>query len=244
MPAWMDVVAERHPHHALWPLLRVRRGWGASVARTGAPGLVTAWLLSTVPAPRSYEPLLPPLPRCSWAVSYAALTTVRGPRAAGGGGRSVISMRGPAAAGTRDTPRRRQPRPGTSPTRPLRLRWIRWQAGSIPCTRSTVLRARLPGQAGVFTTFMVAGKIHGETLVLGWVADHPGTPGLGPHHRRGGPRGGRMHGASSSPSHRGVRLWCSRCSACIWPRTMSPGSTCCWSSRPARRNGPPISAWV
>lgn len=165
MPAWMDVVAGAIP-----TTLRGRffafAGVGASVAGLGA-GLVTAWLLSTVPAPRSYG-LCFLLCAVFMAVSYAALTTVREPPPAAGP--SVISMRGQL---------RRVP---AILRGDANLAWylaaracaaVGTMAGGFYTVYALTVLGAPAWQAGVFTTFMVAGKIVGD-LVLGWVADHLG----------------------------------------------------------------------
>ena len=165
MPAWMDVVAGAIP-----TTLRGRffafAGVGASVAGLGA-GLVTAWLLSTVPAPRSYG-LCFLLCALFMAVSYAALTTVREPPPAAGP--SVISMRGQL---------RRVP---AILRGDANLAWylaaracaaVGTMAGGFYTVYALTVLGAPAWQAGVFTTFMVAGKIVGD-LVLGWVADHLG----------------------------------------------------------------------
>ena len=165
MPAWMDVVGGAIP-----TTLRGRffafAGVGASVAGLGA-GLVTAWLLSAVPAPRSYG-LCFLLCALFMAVSYAALTSVRETPVPAG--RSVISMRGQL---------RRVPailRGDANLVWYLAARAcasVGTMAGGFYTVYAITALGAPAWQAGVFTTFMIGGKIVGD-LTLGWVADHLG----------------------------------------------------------------------
>jgi MFS family permease len=165
MPAWMDVVAGAIP-----TTLRGRffafAGVGASLAGLGA-GLVTAWLLAAVPAPRSYG-LCFLLCALFMAVSYAALTSVRERPVPAGP--PAMSMRGQL---------------GRVPSilrGDANLAWylaaracaaVGTMAGGFYTVYAITTLGAPAWQAGVFTTFMIAGKIAGD-LTLGWVADHLG----------------------------------------------------------------------
>lgn len=165
MPAWMDVVAGAVP-----TTLRGRffafAGVGASVAGLGA-GLVTAWLLSAVPAPRSYG-LCFLICALFMTVSYAALTSVREiPRPAGPSNFSMRGQLGRVPAILRGD---------------ANLAWflaaracgsVATMAGGFYTVHAITSLGAPAWQAGMFTTFMVAGKILGD-LTLGWVADHLG----------------------------------------------------------------------
>ena len=165
MPAWMDVVGSAIP-----TTLRGRffafAGVGASLAGLGA-GLITAWLLSVVPAPRSYG-LCFLLCALFMAVSYVALTSVREKPVAPGP--SDVSMGGQL---------RRVPailRGNANLAWYLAARAcgsVATLAGGFYTVYAITTLGAPAWQAGVFTTFMVGGKIVGD-LTLGWVADHLG----------------------------------------------------------------------
>jgi MFS family permease len=165
MPAWMDVVGRAIP-----TTLRGRffafASMAAGVAGLGA-GLVTAWLLSVVPAPQSYG-ICFLLCALFMALSYLALAAVREPD--GPVGVPMVSLghhlrRVPALVrGDRN------------------LAWFlaarviasMGTAGTAFYTVYALSALAAPAwQAGVFTTSIVVGKLAGDA-VLGWVADHVG----------------------------------------------------------------------
>jgi MFS family permease len=165
MPAWMDVVGRAIPTRLRGRFFAVA-GMGASVAGLGA-GLVTAWLLSVVPAPRSYA-ICFLLAALLLALSYVALARVREPAGPAGAPRS---------------PLRHQLRRVPALVRGDRnLAWylvarVVASVGTAATGFYTVYALGALGapawQAGVFTTSIVVGKLAGDA-VLGWVADHAG----------------------------------------------------------------------
>ena len=167
MPAWMDVVAGAIP-----TTLRGRffafAGVGASLAGLGA-GLITAWLLSAVPAPRSYG-LCFLLCALFMAVSYAALTSVREKPVARGSVRRLD-----AAASCRRVP--------AILRGDANLAWYLaaracGSVGTMAGGFYTVYAITDPGRAArgrrvCSPPSWSRGKIVGD-LTLGWVADHLG----------------------------------------------------------------------
>ena len=165
MPAWMDVVGRAIPTRLRGRFFAVA-GMAASVAGFGA-GLVTAWLLSAVPAPRSFG-ICFLLAALLLALSYVALACVREPAGPAGAPRS---------------PLRHQLRRVPALVRGDRnLAWylvarVVASVGTAATGFYTVYALGVLGapawQAGVFTTSIVVGKLAGDA-VLGWVADHAG----------------------------------------------------------------------
>ena len=165
MPAWMDVVGRAIPTRLRGRFFAVA-SMGAGVAGLGA-GLITAWLLSAVPAPRSYA-ICFFLAALVLALSYVALTRVREPAGPAGAPRS---------------PLRHQLRRVPALVRGDRnLAWylvarVVASVGTAATGFYTVYALGVLGapawQAGVFTTSIVVGKLAGDA-VLGWVADHAG----------------------------------------------------------------------
>ena len=118
---------------------------GAGVAGLGA-GLVTAWLLSAVPAPRSYG-ICFLLAALFLALSYVALASVREP--AGPAGRALTL--GPASSPARPRARARQPQPRLVPRR-ARLASVGTAAGGFYTVYALTVLGAPAWQAGVFTT--------------------------------------------------------------------------------------------
>lgn len=165
MPAWMDVVGRAIPTTLRGRFFAVS-SMLAGVAGLGA-GLVTAWLLSSVPAPRSYG-ICFLATALFMALSYVALASVREP--AGPAGVPMTSIRHhlrrvPALVrGNRN------------------LAWflaarvlasVGTAAGGFYTVYALTVLGAPAWQAGVFTTAIIMGKLAGDA-VLGWVADHAG----------------------------------------------------------------------
>jgi MFS family permease len=165
MPAWMDVVGRAIPTTLRGRFFAIA-SMSAGVAGLGA-GLVTAWLLSAVPAPRSYG-ICFLFTALFMALSYVALASVREP--AGPEGVPMTSVRHHL---------RRVP---ALVRGDLNLAWYLGArviasvgtAGGGFYTVYALSELGAPAwQAGVFTTAIIVGKLLGDA-VLGWVADHAG----------------------------------------------------------------------
>jgi MFS family permease len=165
MPAWMDVVGRAIPTTLRGRFFAIA-SMSAGVAGLGA-GLVTAWLLSAVPAPRSYG-ICFLFTALFMALSYVALASVREP--AGPAGVPMTSLRQHL---------------GRVPALVRGDRNLAWYLGARVLASVgtagggfyTVYALSGLGapawQAGVFTTAIIVGKLAGDA-VLGWVADHAG----------------------------------------------------------------------
>jgi len=165
MPAWLDVVGRAIPTR-LRGRFFAATSMSAGVAGLGA-GLVTAWLLATVPAPRSYG-ICFVIAALFLGLSYVALASVKEPD-------------GPAAAAATSLARQLRRVPGL-----LRgdrnLAWylatrLFATVGGVASGFYTAYALAVLGtpawRAGVFTTAIIVGKLAGDA-VLGWVADHAG----------------------------------------------------------------------
>jgi MFS family permease len=165
MPAWMDVVGRAIPTRQRGRFFAVA-SMSAGVAGLGA-GLVTAWLLSTVPAPRSYGVCFL-LASLFLGLSYVALASVHEPP-------------GPAGVPMTSLAERLRRVPGL-----LRddrnLAWflatrllatVGGVAGGFYTVYALTVLGTPAWRAGVFTTAIIVGKLAGDA-VLGWVADHAG----------------------------------------------------------------------
>jgi MFS family permease len=165
MPAWMDVVGRAIPTTLRGRFFAVT-SMSAGVAGLGA-GLVTAWLLSAVPPPRSYG-ICFLITTLFMGLSYLALASVREP---------------PGPAGVPMAPLAQQLRRVPGLLRGDRnLAWylatrLFGTVGGVASGFYTVYALTALGtpawRAGVFTTFIIVGKLVGDA-VLGWAADHVG----------------------------------------------------------------------
>lgn len=165
MPAWMDVVGRAIP-----TTLRGRFFGTANVVASGGGllgSLLVAWLLATVPPPRSYG-LCFLIAFVFLAVSYVALAAAREPAGAG-----------PTASSSLAAYLRRMP---ALVRGDRNLSWFLIARGfAILGTMSNgfytvyglrVLDAR-EWQVGAYTTALLAGQVVGN-LALGWLADRAG----------------------------------------------------------------------
>jgi MFS family permease len=165
MPAWMDVVGRAVPTRLRGRFFAVT-SMSAGVAGLGA-GLVTAWLLSTVPAPRSYG-ICFLIAALFLGLSYVALATVSEPP-------------GPAPAPvTRLADRLRRVPALLRGDRNLAwflasrlLATVGGVAGGFYTVYALTVLGTPAWRAGVFTTAIIVGKLAGDA-VLGWVADRVG----------------------------------------------------------------------
>jgi MFS family permease len=165
MPAWMDVIGRAVP------ITRRGRFFATANVIAAAGGMLgsvlVAWLLATVPAPRSYG-LCFLAAFVFLAISYAALASAREP--AGGA---------PAAAVPLTAYLRRMP---ALLRRDRNLAWFLAARGVATLGTMAngfytvyglrVLDAR-EWHVGTFTTFFLGGQVAGN-LVLGWLADRAG----------------------------------------------------------------------
>jgi MFS family permease len=165
MPAWMDVVGRAIPTTLRGRFFAIS-SMSAGIAGLGA-GLVTAWLLSSVPAPRSYG-ICFLFTALFMALSYVALASVSEPP-------------GPPAVPITSLRHRLRRIPAL-----LRddrnLAWylaarvlasVGAVAGGFYTVYALTVLAAPAWQAGVFTTTIIVGKLVGDAL-LGWVADRVG----------------------------------------------------------------------
>jgi MFS family permease len=165
MPAWMDVVGRAIPATRRGRFFAVT-SMSAGVAGLGA-GLVTAWLLAAVPAPRSYG-ICFVIAFLFLGLSYVALVSVKEPD-------------GPAAAPVTSLARQLRRVPGLLrgdrnlawylATRPFAT--IGGAASGFYTAYALTVLGTPVWRAGVFTTAIIVGKLAGDA-VLGWVADHAG----------------------------------------------------------------------
>ena len=165
MPAWMDVVGRAIPTRLRGRFFALTSMF-AGVAGLGA-GLVTAWILAAVPAPRSYG-LCFLVASGFLLLSYVALASVKEP---------------PGPAGTPAASLARQLRrvPALLRANP-NLAWflttrafatVGGVAGGFYTVYAITVLGTPAWRAGVFTTAIIVGKLAGDA-VLGWVADRAG----------------------------------------------------------------------
>jgi MFS family permease len=165
MPAWMDVVGRAIPTRLRGRFFALSSMF-AGVAGLGA-GLVTAWILAAVPAPRSYGVCF--LVASGFLLlSYVALASVKEPPGPAGVPPASLAQQ------LRRVPALLRANPNLAwflATRAFAT--VGGVAGGFYTVYAITVLGMPAWRAGVFTTAIIVGKLAGDA-VLGWVADRAG----------------------------------------------------------------------